>query len=576
MIVGLIGEVPWFTPDAGEATRFVKARGAFFAAIRGMAGAGGSTESDRPQPTTGTTDRRTGDGAAPGRFVSAALLVAAATGLNLLLRPYLQVGSLVLPFLISILLAAIAYGLLPSLLASVLSVLTLDYLFLPPFYSLTIADPDDEMRLAVFALTALIVSNLAAYARRQAVAATLRAEVAEDLYRFGRQLAGTATLRELVSASLPRLTAMLRTPVRIVLMSGEDLCICPPTSGNPNTGDIGAGFAEGGVTEEELTNIKSWLQRDANTESDAPAPASGRWRFVPMRTARAKVGVLVIARDDLDRHHVPNSAALLGTLADLMAQAIDRVRLVEDLNQASRAAAREELHAALLASLSHDLRTPLAAVLGSAESLIAVGEAIGSEARRHLAGSIQNDARRLDRYIGNLLDMTRLEAGLGDATMSALDLADVVNAALDRAGEALSGHRLSVALENDLPLIAGDEVLLEHVLFNLLDNAAKYAPPGSLIQLRAKGDGDQVVIEVIDEGQGIRPADLERVFDKFYRGQHQEPGTPGIGLGLAICSGYVEVMDGRIAAHNRTDRGGAVFTITLPISAQEDALESAA
>jgi two-component system sensor histidine kinase KdpD len=288
------------------------------------------------------------------------------------------------------------------------------------------------------------------------------------------------------------------------------------------------------------------------------------------------VGVLAISRDDLDRHLVPNSEALLGTLADLMAQAIDRIKLVEDLNLASRAAAREELHAALLASLSHDLRTPLAAVLGSAESLIAQAETPAPWARRNLATSIRDDAMRLDRYIGNLLDMTRLETGVANAMKDRIDLADVVNAVLDRAAETLSGHRIEVALQSDPPLVAGNEVLLEHVLFNLLDNAAKYTPRSSLIQLRVARECDHVVIEVIDEGEGIRPAELERIFDKFFRGQSQRPRKPGIGLGLAICRGYVEAMDGRIAARNRTDRGGAVFTITLPVPAGENALDGAA
>ena len=278
---------------------------------------------------------------------------------------------------------------------------------------------------------------------------------------------------------------------------------------------------------------------------------------------------MAVAHEALDSVEVPNSEALLGTLADLLAQAIHRINLADDLLLATRAAEREELHAALLASLSHDLRTPLSSVIAAAESLVDYREMPGEETQQALARSIQVEARRLDRYIANLLDMTRIESGLDDTTSSRLDLTDAVSVALDRCAASMAAHRVTVDLAEDLPLLAGDEVLLEHVLFNLLDNAAKYTPPESLIQLRAVREQDHVAIEVIDEGGGIRPADLERIFDKFFRGKRQGPQSPGIGLGLSICRGYVEAMGGQIMARNRTDRGGAVFTIALPIPADE-------
>jgi two-component system sensor histidine kinase KdpD len=280
--------------------------------------------------------------------------------------------------------------------------------------------------------------------------------------------------------------------------------------------------------------------------------------------------MMAIANESLDSPRVPNSEALFGTLADLMAQAIDRIALVDDLNRASRAAEREELHAALLASLSHDLRTPLASVLVASESLIAQPDAPGSETQKSLVRSIQGEARRLDRYIGSLQDMTRIETGLAVATASRLDLADAVSVALDRSAKSLHRHRLNIELAEDLPLLGGDEVLLEHVLFNLLDNAAKYSPPGSLIELRANRVADDVVIEVSDAGDGIQTADMERIFEKFYRAERPGRTSPGIGLGLSICRGYIEAMDGKITARNRTGGSGAVFTITLPIPATDE------
>jgi two-component system, OmpR family, sensor histidine kinase KdpD len=566
MMVGVVGEAPWFKYDNVCRGWLAKARAAVATLFRdghwSRRQSGGDSALYRPtMPNHWPTDVK------PRWYVSTVLLVAVAAVVCLLLQPYLAPGSLVLPFLIAILLIAIAYGLLPSLVAGVLSVLTFDFFFLPPFYSLNVSEPDDVLRLVVFGLTAVIVSNLAAYGRRQAVTARLRAEVAEDLYLFGRHLAGAATLREVLDSSLPRLTAILRAPVLIVLPDDGDLAIYP--SGQHQ--ERRAGMDDAALSGTEFALLKAWLQENPSAGGDNSTQVSPRWLFVSMRIGQGKVGILAVARESVNDLKVPNSEALFGTLADLLAQAIHRIDLADDLTLANRAAEREELHAALLASLSHDLRSPLASVIAAAESLVDYPHDMpGEEQQRSLARSIRSDARRLDRYIGDLLDMTRLESGLVHSATNRVDLADAVSVALDRCAEGISTHHVAVELATDLPLLAGDEVLLEHVLYNLLDNAAKYTPAGSLIQLSANRDHDSVIIEIMDEGGGIRPADLERVFDKFYRGKRQGPQSPGIGLGLAICRGYIVAMGGQITARNRTDRGGAVFVITLPIPAEED------
>jgi two-component system, OmpR family, sensor histidine kinase KdpD len=566
VMVGVVGETPWLKHDNVPRGWLAKARAVILMLFR---------DKHRPRRQSGS-DTGFYRSAKPYRwsiglklwwYGSTVLLVALAAVVCVLLRPYLAPGSLVLPFLIAILLIAIAYGLLPSLVACVLSVLTFDFIFLPPFYSLNVSEPDDVLRLIVFGLTAVIVSNLAAYARRQAVTASLRAEVAEDLYSFGRHLAGAPTLRQVLDSSLPKLTAMLGAPVLIVLPDDGDLAIYPAVQHQ----DWCAGTDGAALTGEEFALLKSWLQETPPVADDTSTRVSPHWRFVSMRTGQGKVGVLAVAREAVNDLKVPNSEALLGTLADLLAQAIHRIDLADDLTLANRAAEREKLHAALLASLSHDLRSPLSSVIAAAESLVDYPhDRSGEEQQQTLARSIRSEARRLDRYISDLLDMTRLESGLVHSTTSRIDLADAVSVALDRCAAGISTHQVTVELAGDLPLLAGDEVLLEHVLYNLFDNAAKYTPAGSLIQLFANRDHDSVVIEIVDEGGGIRPADLERVFDKFYRGKRQGPESPGIGLGLAICRGYVEAMGGRITARNRTGRGGAVFVITLPIPAGED------
>ncbi len=234
---------------------------------------------------------------------------------------------------------------------------------------------------------------------------------------------------------------------------------------------------------------------------------------------------------------------------------------------ARMAAETDRLRSALLASISHDLRTPLASILGSVTSLSARPEALGETARREMLATIQEQAELLNRYIGNLLDMTRLESGAILPHAGSADLCEVVGSALARAAPMLDGRPLDVRIPPDLPLLEADEVLLEQVIFNLLDNAAKYTPSGSAVRLQARRCAKGVELEVADEGDGIPPSDLERVFEKFYRAQAADRRRVGTGLGLAICRGFVEAMGGSIRARNRTDRPGAVFTVVLPAAA---------
>jgi len=190
-----------------------------------------------------------------------------------------------------------------------------------------------------------------------------------------------------------------------------------------------------------------------------------------------------------------------------------------------------------------------------------------------LLATVIDESERLNRFIANLLDMTRIESGAMEPNAAAFDLGEVVGSALRRAGKITAGHRVETSLPDDLPMLRLDPVLFEQVLFNLIDNAAKYAPAGSLIAIRARQDDGAVVVEVADEGPGLPPADLERVFDSFYRVSKGDQVRAGTGLGLAICRGFVEAMGGTIAAGNRSDRSGAVFTIRMPVEARADSLE---
>jgi two-component system sensor histidine kinase KdpD len=260
---------------------------------------------------------------------------------------------------------------------------------------------------------------------------------------------------------------------------------------------------------------------------------------------------------------------MLDALIDQAALAIERVNLAEDVDRSRLAAETERLRSALLTSISHDLRTPLAWILGSATSLRTYRDGLDDAAQEELIATIQDEAERLNRFIANLLDMTRLESGAIEPRRELVDLADIVGSALHRAAKVLARHGVAVDLAPDLPMLRLDPVLFEQVLFNLLDNAAKYAPPGTEVRIRGRRDGTLVRLEVLDEGDGIPATELEPIFAKFHRVQATDRRRAGTGLGLAICRGFVEAMRGTIMADNRRDRRGAAFTITLPVPPED-------
>jgi two-component system sensor histidine kinase KdpD len=272
----------------------------------------------------------------------------------------------------------------------------------------------------------------------------------------------------------------------------------------------------------------------------------------------------------------PDERRLLDALIDQGALAIERVRLVEDMDRVKRTEETDRLRSALLTSISHDLKTPLAAVIGSAGTLRELSGNLSEAEKADLLTTILEEGERLNRFIANLLDMTRLESGAVMPNAGLHDVSEVVDSALRRAGKILTRHHVELHLTGDLPMVELDPVLFEQVLFNLFDNAAKYAPADTTICIEASRDADAVCLRVFDEGTGIPDGDLERIFDKFYRVQKGDRVRAGTGLGLAISRGFVEALDGTIVAANRSDRSGAVFTIRLPISANSRELGSVA
>ncbi len=298
-----------------------------------------------------------------------------------------------------------------------------------------------------------------------------------------------------------------------------------------------------------------------------------QWLYLPLRTGSGPVGMIGIRRDIADGSLNPEERRLIDALADQAAVAIERVLLAAGLADARVLAETERLRGALLTSISHDLRTPLASIVGAVTSLRSFADRYDAEQREELLATLQGEAERLNRLVGNLLDMTRLESGAIELSRELFDVAEIIGASLRRAVDVLAHHRLEVELEPDLPMLSVEAVLVEQVFFNLFDNAAKYAPPGSLIEVRARRADDAVTIEICDKGPGIPSAELDRIFDKFYRVRQQDHRRAGTGLGLAICRGFVEAHGGHITAHNRPDRSGAILRVSLPAPQANEAAQ---
>ncbi|AWN49330.1 two-component sensor histidine kinase [Methylobacterium terrae] len=492
--------------------------------------------------------------------------VAGALGLGLALQSSLGHESTDLVFLTAVVAVAVRFGLYPSLAAVLASSLAYNFFFLPPLYTFTIADPTNVVALFFFTLVAVVVSNLAARVRAEATISRARSRTTEALYGFSRKLASCGTLDDVLWATAYQIALMLR--LRVVLLLPQN------AGANDGTVSVMAGYPpEDFLDEADLAAAKWTFDHGRPAGRGADTLPGAKRLFLPLRTGRGMVGVVGLDGDKPGPLLTPDQRRLLDALADQAALAIERVHLVEDLDRARRSVETDRLRQALLSSLSHDLKTPLAAVLGSATTLRDLGDALDPEAQGDLLATMIDEAERLNRFIANLLDMTKLESGALAPNLAPHDLAEIVGTALERAAKILGHHRVALALGAGLPALSLDAVLMEQVLFNLLDNAAKYAPEESLVRIEGWREGDAVHLRILDEGEGLPEGDEERIFDTFYRVRKRDRVRAGTGLGLAISRGFVEAMGGGITARNREDRSGAAFTLTLPVprAALEDA-----
>jgi two-component system sensor histidine kinase KdpD len=444
----------------------------------------------------------------------------------------------------TVLLSAILWGRGPSLLAATLSVATLSYFFYEPAFSFTITGYSDIIDLILFIGVAILCSDLATHIKRQGEEARQRELQMARLYDFSRRLAGIAEPAELLRAIVEQLRDVLGSRMALLIREGGAL---RPATGKPIDG-LGA---------EEIAAAEELWRQDAPTDRLLP---SG-WRLRLLRTGRAKVAVLAVRSQRSPRA----SQAHIESMLDQAAVAIERTQLARAYEDARVAAKTESLREALINSISHDLQTPLASIVGSATALQSFESLYGHEARGDLIDTIREEAERLHHIINNILDLTRIRAGELNPRLEWVELSDIINAALTRTRRALVGHNLQVSMPPDLPMLQLDLFLLEHSLVNLLENAAKYAPKGTSITVTAHRVDGHVAIDVADAGVGIAPGDLHRIFDRFVRATGTDTRPAGSGLGLTICRAFVEANGGRVEAYSPGPGKGATFRVLLPI-----------
>lgn len=511
---------------------------------------------DKAEPH-GPVDWLSGAPRTVGPYVEGVLTTAAATAAGVLINDHVGLPNISLIFVVPVMAAAARHGLVPSLWVSGLSVLCFNFFFLPPLYQFTIADPANLLALFFLMFVAVVASALGTRTRAQTEAARREARTNAELYAFSRKIAGVIDLDDLLWIVVTHLARLMRAEIAILM----------PERSPSETGRLvlRAAFPpDSDFSEADLAAARWSWDAERPTGRGTDTLPGGRWLFMPIRTSRSSIGVIGVLPTGAAGEIASSARRLLEAVGNQTAVAIERVALAADIDQARLGAERERLRSAMLTSVSHDLRTPLASIIGALSSLRSYGDRYDAPTREELLGTALSEAERLDRFVGNLLDMTRLDAGVVVPRRETVEVGDLISTALRRAAPVLKDRIVTSALAPDLPPLSLDFVLAEQALFNLLDNAAKYSAAGGRIEVEGRRAGGRVEIVVRDDGPGIDPAALGRLFDKFYRADDGDRRRAGTGLGLAIAKGFVEVQGGTIVARNREDRSGAEFVVSYP------------
>ncbi|MBK9782376.1 MAG: sensor histidine kinase KdpD [Anaerolineales bacterium] len=485
-----------------------------------------------------------------GRYVLGLLLVAVSTSLGLIIRGNLEPANLVMLYLASTVVSAVFLGRGPSLLTAIAGVLAFDFFLVPPYLTFAVSDTQYFITFIALLVVSLVVSSLTARVREQAEAAVQRERQTAALYDLSKDLTSAADLLQVANIIISQIGNAFGRDVAIFLPDNQQLQIF---ASSPNY-----------QPDENELAVAAWAyQHDQPAGRGTDTLPAASLRCHPLKTSNGIVGVLGVHSKDQTNFLSSEQRLTLAAFANQSALAIERASLSEQASQAELLRATESLQTALLNSISHDLRTPLVSITGALSSLDEDNGTLNESTRRALIENARGEADRLNRLVGNLLNMTRIESGAIKLRLEAEDIQDVVGTALEQLGSRIANRKIQAKIPANFPLVPMDFTLIAQVLVNVLENAIKYSPADSAIEVSAELLDEKIRLKIADHGAGIPSEDLTRIFDKFYRVQRPE-NVSGTGLGLSISKGIVEVHHGTIYASPR-EGGGTIITIELPL-----------
>src|SRR2546426_755925 len=487
----------------------------------------------------------------PGYAVGLAA-VALCTAIGTLMSPMFELVNIAMVYLLAVVLIAVRFGRGPAIAASVLAVAAFDFFFVPPLLTFAVSDVQYLITFAIMLMVALIISSLTVSVRLQANVAGLRERRTAMLYAMTRELAATRGQEPMARAAVRHVSEVFESQAVVLFPDAAGRIRHPRGASTP-----------GSLRGADLA-VAQWVQdhgEPAGLGTDTLPSAESV--YLPLKGSQAVLGVLAVLPANVRRVLLPEQFHLLETFAGQIAISLERALLAEQAQRAQVDAETEGLRNALLASISHDLRTPLAVISGASSSLVERGERLGADERKALAASIFEQSQQMGDLVGNMLEMTRLEAGAIALNRDWHSMSEIAGSMLRRLQDRLESHPVEVDLPMELPLVRVDAALIEQVLANLIENAAKHTPPGTRITLRVDRQDDGLLVSVEDAGPGLPAGDPEQLFAKFHRG-NTEGTVAGVGLGLAICRAIVRLHGGRIWAETRAE-GGAAFRFTLPV-----------
>lgn len=471
--------------------------------------------------------------------VAAAVIVSGA-----LLAAFTPLPNLSMIFLMAVLFAAVRFGMWPAVFASILSFLAFNFFFVEPIYTFRIAEAPEVLALTIFLVVAIITSALAGRIRDQASEAAERMRATRRLYELTDKLSGLATIDAIADGAAGEIHTSLGQPTVVLVMDNGELTL------------TGAWPPVDHLDEEEMATARDALARNAPIGT-----IDGKWLFVPLRTSRGPIGIVGVAGSRLD----PEARALLDTFAEQIAAALERASFAHEMGKARTEAETERVRNTLLASISHDFRTPLASILGAATSLMEYRDKLNPAAQADLLAQIKQEAEGLNDMVRNLLAITRIDAGALELRADWIDLREIVERVLTATRKRGAAQTLKTALPAVLPMIRADATLVEQALGNIVNNAVLHTPDTTQILVDATVAPSVVTLRVADTGPGIPPEILPHVFDKFVHLRRSDRGREGTGLGLAIAKGIIEAHGGTITAESPVDQGrGTRIVMTFP------------